>query len=564
MHDLVIRNGTLIDGTGRPGFRGDLAIDADRIVAVGEVRDSGWRTIDADGRLVTPGFIDPHTHLDAQLMWDPLGTPACWHGTTTVVTGNCGVTFAPVRERDREFVARTLESVEEIPAESIMASFNWSWESFGEYLDALAARPLGVNVGGLVGHAATRLYAMGEASLDPDRQPSAAELEAMCGLVDEAIAAGALGFSTSRTRAHATPDGTPIPGSFASREELLALAQVLAGRGRGLFQWVSGFGENDRDAEFPEVKREVELMGELQRSSGRPVVFSVFTHPLVPTLHTKVLGWADEQRAAGAELRPMFGARVGTVLVGLANSSPVRAQAWKQLYELPARERLAQLENEAIRRGLLDLKPLEDERVGAELYAFGPDGCHYERREQDRLCRVAERAGERPVEALVRLLRETRGQQLFVSGGANQVPEHIEEVLDHPATLIGLGDAGAHVTSICDSSQTTHLLTHWCRDEQKFTVEEAVRRLSSDPADAFGIAGRGRLEPGAQADVNVIDFAALEMEIPEFVHDFPAGAGRWTQRARGYDYTLVNGEVVIEDGRHTGRLPGSVLRPGLL
>jgi N-acyl-D-amino-acid deacylase len=561
MHDLVIRNGSLIDGTGRAAVRGDLAIDAGRIVAVGEVPDSGWRTIEADGRLVTPGFIDPHTHLDAQLMWDPLGTPACWHGTTTVVTGNCGVTFAPIRARDREFVARTLESVEEIPAESIMASFNWQWESFGEYLDALAARPLGVNVGGLVGHAATRLYAMGEASLEPDRLPTDAQLATMCEQVDEAIGAGALGFSTSRTRAHATPDGTPIPGSFAAREELLAVAQVLARQGRGLLQWVAGFGENDRDAEFREVKREVELMGELQRLSGRPVVFSLFTHPLVPTIHTKVLGWADEQRAAGAELRPMFGPRVGTVLVGLAsNSAPVRSGAWKQLYELPARERLARLEDEAARRRLLEVKASSDERAGNELYVFGREGCRYERREQDLLSHVAKSAGERPVETLVRLLRETRGQQLFVSGGANQVPEHIEEVLDHPATLFGLGDAGAHVGSICDSSLTTHLLTHWCRDEQKFSVEEAVRRLTSDPADAFGIVGRGRLEPGAQADVNVIDFAALEMEVPEFVHDFPAAAGRWTQRARGYDYTLVNGEVVIEDGRHTGRLPGTVLR----
>ena len=560
MHDLVIRNGTLIDGTGRPARRADLAIDGDRIVAVGDVADSGWRTIDADGRLVTPGFIDPHTHLDAQLMWDPLGTPACWHGTTTIVIGNCGVTFAPVRERDREFVARTLESVEEIPAESIMASFNWRWETFGEYLDALAARPLGVNVGGLVGHAATRLYAMGEASLEEDREPTREQLERMCQLVDEAMAAGALGFSTSRTRAHATPEGTPIPGSFAGPAELVALAGVLAGRGKGLFQWVAGFGEKDSDAEFPEVKREVELMGEVQRSSGRPVVFSVFTHPLVPTIHTKVLGWADEQRAAGAPLRPMFGPRVGTVLIGLGNQSPVRATAWRELYDLPPAERLARLEDPSARARLLDVQEGAQEAAGSELSVFGRDGCRYERRPEDRLDHVARQSGERPVDTIVRLFLETRGRQIFVSGGANQVPEHIEEVLDHPQTLVGLGDAGAHVTSICDSSLTTHLLTHWCRDREKFPIEEAVRRLTSDPADAFGIVGRGRLEAGAQADVNVIDFAALEMETPEFVHDFPAAAGRWTQRATGYDYTIVNGEVVVEAGRHTGRLPGVVVR----
>ena len=561
MHDLVIRGGTLIDGSGAPGVRGDLAIDGDQIVAVGEVRDSGWRTIDADGRLVTPGFIDPHTHLDAQLMWDPLGTPACWHGTTSLVTGNCGVTFAPVRERDREFVARTLESVEEIPAESIMASFNWRWESFGEYLDALASRPLGVNAGGLVGHSATRLYAMGEASLEEGRAPSSSELAQMCAAVDEAIGAGALGFSTSRTRAHATPEGVAIPGSFAATEELIALAQVLGKRERGLFQWVSGFGENDSSDAYPEVQREIERMGEVHRSSGRPVIFSIFTHPLVPTLHTKVLAWADQQRAAGASLRPMFGARTGTVLHGLsADESPVRAGAWKELYERPPHKRLVQLDDPSGRARLLAISETADARIGAELYRFGPGQCGYERVAENRLEAIASGAGERPIEALVRLFRETRGQQLFASGGANQVPDHIEEVLDHPGVVLGLGDAGAHVGSICDSSLTTHLLTYWVRERQKFSVEEAVRRLSSDPADAFGLAGRGRLVAGARADVNVIDFARLEMEMPEFVHDFPAGAGRWTQRARGYDYTLVNGQVVIEEGRHTGRLPGKLLR----
>lgn len=521
MHDLVIRNGTLVDGTGARPVRGDLAIDGNRIVAVGDVPGDGLRSIDADGRLVTPGFIDPHTHLDAQLMWDPLGTPACWHGTTTVVTGNCGVTYAPVRERDREFVARTLESVEEIPAQSIMASFNWRWESFGQYLDALAARPLGVNVGGLIGHAATRLYAMGEASLEPDRAPSETEQGTMCELVDEALAAGALGFSTSRTRAHATPDGTAIPGSFAAAEELMALGGVLGARGLGLFQWVAGFGENDRDSEFLGVKAEVELMGAVGRSSGRPLIFSIFTHPLVPTIHTKVLAWADAERMAGADIRPMFGPRVGTNLVGLGTGSPVRAGAWKALYDLPVEERLSQLDDPAGRAALLAIKPEADERVGRELSVCDND-CRYERREEDLLARVAASAGERPVETLVRLLRETRGGQVFLTGGANQVPEHIEEVLDHPDTIVGLGDAGAHVSSICDSSLTTHLLTYWCREREKFPVEEAVRRLTSDPADAFGIAGRGRLQPGAFADVNVIDFDALAMEVPEYVHDFPS------------------------------------------
>ena len=240
MHDLVIRNGKVVDGTGRDAFRADVAIDGEIISAVGEVEESAWRTIDADGLVVTPGFIDPHTHLDAQLMWDPLGTPACWHGTTTVVIGNCGVGFAPLRPSDIERLAGVLESVEEIPAASMLASLTFRWESYADYLDALDAQPLGVNVGGLVGHAATRFFAMGEASLERDRCPSDRELADMLAVVAEAMAAGALGFSTSRTASHATPEGIPIPGTWAEEAELVAIAKAMGQQ--GLVQWVAGFG----------------------------------------------------------------------------------------------------------------------------------------------------------------------------------------------------------------------------------------------------------------------------------------------------------------------------------
>ncbi len=560
MHDLVIRGGNIVDGSGRAAYRGDVAIEGGRIVEVGEVAGSAWRTLDADGLVVTPGFIDPHTHLDAQLMWDPLATPVCWHGVTSVVIGNCGVSFAPLAPRDRELLARVLESVEEIPAASMLASLNFRWESYADYLGALAAQPLGVNVGGLVGHAATRYYAMGEASLEEGRAPSDAELSRMREQVRVAVAAGALGFSTSRTTSHATPEGVPIPGTYAETEELVALASAMGER--GVVQWVAGFGERDRGPEFPRVRQEVTRMAEVQRASGRPVIFSMFTHPQVPTLHTSVLAWADAERAAGAKLRPMFNPRIGTSLVGLANRSPVRGCAWKALYERPLAERRRALEDAATRRALCEVSAQADARAGAELHRFGPERCNYERRPEERVGAIAAQRGERPVETVVRLLRETGGRQVFAVDGANQIPAHIEEVFFHGDTLLGLGDAGAHVGSICDASMTTHALSYWCRERGLLSLEEAVRRLTSDPADAFGIGGRGRLELGAHADVNVIDFAALEMEPPEFVHDFPAGAGRWTQRARGYAYTLVNGEVAIEQGRHTGRLAGSVLRSG--
>ena len=558
VHDLVIRNGKVVDGTGRDAFRADVAIDGEIVSAVGEVQGSAWQTIEADGLIVTPGFIDPHTHLDAQLMWDPLGTPACWHGTTTVVIGNCGVSFAPLRPSDSELLAGVLESVEEIPAASMLASLTFRWESYADYLGALDAHPLGVNVGGLVGHAAMRFFAMGEASLERDRIPSERELAEMQHVVAEAMDAGALGFSTSRTASHATPEGIPIPGTWAPEAELVAITKAMGGR--GLVQWVAGFGERDANDEYPEVRREIASMGAVNRESGRPVVASVFTHPLVPKLHGRVLQWLDEERDAGADLRPMFNPRTGTSLVGLHNKSPLRARGWKRLYELPILERLPFLRSEKGRRALLEVSPEADERAGRGHHLFGPDRCEYERRSSRRLDAVAQENAERPAETIVRLLHETNGKQLFASGGANQVPEHIEEVFRHPGTLIGLGDAGAHVTSICDSSMTTHALTYWCRERGALTLEETIRRLTSEPAEAFGIPRRGRLTPGAFADVNAIDFESLEMEVPEFVTDFPAAAGRWTQRARGYEHTIVNGQIVIEGGRHTGRLPGRLVR----
>jgi N-acyl-D-aspartate/D-glutamate deacylase len=560
MHDLVIRNGSVVDGTGRPAFPGDVAVDGDRIVAIGEVRAAGWRTLDAGGRLVTPGFVDAHTHLDAQLFWDPLASPCCWHGITSVVVGNCGVTFAPVRAGDEERLARTLESVEQIPAESILAGVPFGWRGYGGYLDALAARPLGVNAAGLVGHAALRQFALGEAATEEGRTPRDAELAEMQRQVAEAIAAGALGFSTSRTASHPTPEGVPIPGSYAPDAELFALADVLRERAAGLVQWVAGFGERDRGPDYAGARAEVHRMAETHRRAGRPVVFSMFTHALVPTLHRIVLDEADRERAAGAAIHPMFNPRPVLSFVSLENHAPLRSATWKAFYERPPGERLAALEDETVRRGLCEVRPEAEQRAAESLYLFGPERCEYEPNEGRRLDAVARSRGERPAAAIVSLLRETRGRQIFASVGANQVPAAVDEVFHHPGTLVGLGDAGAHVTGICDASMTTHVLAHWSRDRRALSVEEAVRRLTSEPARVFGLRGRGVLAPGACADLNVIDLAALAPEVPEFVHDFPAGAGRWTQRARGYAATIVNGQVAIEDGRHTGRLAGRVLR----
>jgi len=558
MHDLVIRGGDVVDGTGRPAFRADVAVDGDRIVAVGEVREPGWRTLDASGRIVTPGFVDPHTHLDAQLFWDPLASPCCWHGVTSVVFGNCGVGFAPVRRGDEERLARTLESVEQIPAESILAGVPFGWSSYAGYLDALALRPLGVNAAGLVGHAALRQHAMGDVACEEDRAPRDAELATMQLELAGALSAGARGFSTSRTASHPTPEGVPIPGTYAPERELFSLADTLRLARRGLVQWVSGFGERDHGPDFPGAVAEVRRIAATSRRADRPLVLSLFTHELVPTLHRIVL--AAIAREETTAIRPMFNPRPVLSLVGLDNHSPLRAASWKALYERPVRERLAALEDEAERRALCAVGPEADRRAGESLYAFGPERCEYELRPERRLDAVARASGERPCETVVRLFRETRGRQIFASVGSNQRADAIEEVFLHPGVLVGLGDAGAHVTGICDASMTTTVLATWARDRGRIPLEEAVRRLSSEPARLFGLEGRGAIAPGAFADLNVIDLAALEPELPEFVWDLPAGAGRWTQRARGYAYTIVNGLVAIEDGRHTGRLAGRVLR----
>ncbi len=560
MHDLVIRNGKVIDGTGQPAFRADLAIDGDRIVAVGEVEASGLTTIDADGRLVTPGFIDPHTHLDAQLFWDPLGTPACWNGTTSVILGNCGVSFAPVTAGDRPLLAETLESVEEVPSRSILASVPQTFESYGGYLDSLAAQPLGVNAAGLVGHAAMRFNAMGRSCVEPDRHPTEAEQNKMCAALDEAMQAGALGFSTSRTRSHLTPEGAPIPGTFAELDELTSLAGVLRDQDKGLVQWVAGFGENDTNDEFPQVRKEVWRIAETARRSGRPVVFSMFTHELVPKIHSTVLDQTEIERADVADIRPMFNPRPVLSFFNLLSRTPIRSRAWKALYDLPATERLAALNDPAIAQSLTELSEDVEKRAGQDLYLFGPAACEYEIEPERRLAVIAQEANERPSQAIVRLFRETRGRQIFASVGSNQSHRSIEEVFDYPHTLMGLGDAGAHVGSICDSSLTTYLLTYWCRTRGRIALEDAVRRLTLEPATTFFLEGRGCLAPGSYADINVIDFDGLAIDVPEFAHDLPLGAGRWTQTTRGYDYTIVNGKIAVEAGRHTGRLAGSVLR----
>jgi N-acyl-D-aspartate/D-glutamate deacylase len=559
-YDLVIRGGTVVDGTGVPATTADVAIDGDRVVEVGRVEGSARRELDADGLIVTPGFVDIHTHLDAQLSWDPLGSSSCWHGVTSVVLGNCGVTFAPVAPDGREFLAEMMESVEDVPAQSILDGLSWNWETYGEYLADLASLPKGLNVGGMVGHCAVRVAAMGERSLDED-PASAEDIAAMVPMVDEALAAGALGFSSSRTFLHRVPDGRYVPGTHAAEDELLAFADSL-GRYGGIFECAAKLGgRNDPEGVF--TRDEIRMYGDISRRAGCPVTFGLTQVDVVPDMHLQVLDYVATENADGARIRPQTTSRQIGILFGLSGRTPFdRADGWDDLRDLSLDDKVARLTEPSSKAALVEAAEARIEGLPIDWFAFYPlpnDPVRHDLTREESVAADAERRGVSIAEAWVDLAVELDGRRLFTLPFLNQRMESAIEMLERPEVVMGLADAGAHAKQIMDASQPTFFLSHWVRDRGRVTIEEGVRRMTSDTADLFGITGRGRLVPGAHADVNVIDLEGLRLHYPEMAHDFPGGAGRWVQRADGYDATIVNGEVFMEDGEHTGALAGQML-----
>ena len=559
-HDIVIRGGQVVDGTGSPPVAADVAVDGDRVTKIGTVEEDGTREIRADGKYVTPGFVDIHTHLDAQLGWDPIASSSCYHGITSVVLGNCGVTFAPCKPEDRGYLAEMMESVEDIPRESIMTGLPWNWETYGEYLDALEAMPKGVNVGGMVGHCAVRYHAMHERSLD-EEPAGQADIDRMCELVDEAVGNGALGFSTSRTFLHRVPDGRPVPGTYAQPEELLAFGRVLGKHG-GIFEAAARLGERDAP-HLPNTRREVAWLGELSRENGVNVTFGLAHSERRDTLYQSVIDFVNEENAAGARIRPQTTSRGIGGLFSLQNRLPFASPVWQALAPLDLNERLTRLADAKDRRRLIEDVNLDE--VGFDLdrfYVLLPGHVRYDMNPDDSLGAHARRRGVSPVEAFVDLSLETDGRVICYHAFLNPRMDAVEAMLRQPVVAMGLADSGAHVGQIMDASQPTWLLSYWVRERGFFSIEEAVRRWTSDTADLFGVQGRGRLYAGALADVNVIDLDAMEVGLPEYVHDFPGGAGRYVQKANGFDYTLVNGEVFMQDGKPTGNLAGRMLRGG--
>ena len=559
-YDVIIKNGTLIDGTGAASQMADVAIQGDKILEVGTLNARAKKTIDADGHLVTPGFVDIHTHFDAQIMWDPIATSSCWHGVTSVVMGNCGVTFAPCHPKDRDYLAHLMESVEDIPAKSIMAGMPWEWETYGEYLHTLETLPKGMNVGGLVGHCAVRYYTMGEESLE-NEPASERQIEAMCRAVSEAMSAGALGFSTSRTPLHVTPEGRPVPGTYATPDELKGICRALGDHGRGVVEAATGINGTNVETIRQKLQTEVQWMIDVHRETGRPITFGLAQGRQMPQAYIEVLRQVAKANAAGANLNPQSTTRGIGVLFGFQNRTPFdRAPTWRALRGQGMEEKLAKLRSaeyraDMIRQSLDDPPPIELD----QLFLISQSSVRYDNQPETSLAAHAARLGLSPQEAFIELSLQDNGETLFNYPFLNPEMEAVETMLADPNVVLGLGDSGAHCGQIMDASLPTFYLTYWVRERERFRLEEAIRKLTSEPADLYGQRQRGRIAPGMYADINIINFNAMQLQPPQFVHDFPAGAGRYIQKATGYVHTLVNGQIFMSNGEPTGALAGQML-----
>jgi N-acyl-D-amino-acid deacylase len=562
--DLVIRGGTVVDGGGGAPFEADVVVEGDRIVAVERHTGPAGEVIDARGKLVTPGFVDVHTHLDAQLTWDPAAELACTHGITTVVVGNCGVGFAPCRPADRDYLMFLMEGVEDIPRASVAAGMRWRWEDFPSYLDALEALALGPNVGAHVGHAPLRVFAMGERGA-ADVPPTDAELAIMEGAVDAAMAAGALGVSSGRTTMHRTPAGDPVPGTFADRREIAALVGPLTRRGTGIFQLVP-FGAAGEAADG--FARDFDLMAWVGRETGRPVSVGITQARQYPEVWRESLASVEAAAPTGARIVGLVPPRSIGLLLGFGGilSPLLLFPAAGELLAEPVERLRVLLRDPALRARLVaSVDPAGEIMAGLasleRLFPLEQDGVlAYETTPERSVAGIAARRGTSAAEVILDAILASDFRGLFLVALYNWDLEVSREMLAHPLTVPSLGDAGAHTSQTCDVGVPTFVLGYWVRERRALAVETAVRKLTADPAAIWGIPERGRIRPGWFADLNVIDLDRVDLCLPEVRHDLPGGATNLAQRARGYTATIVNGQVLMRDGAHTGALPGRVVR----
>ncbi len=562
MHDLVIRGGTIVDGTGGPIFEADVAIDDGKISTIGKVNDQGREEIDARGQLVTPGFVDIHTHYDGQVVWSNQLLPSSWHGVTTAVMGNCGVGFAPCRPDHHQMLIRLMEGVEDIPEVVMTEGLTWEWETFPQYLDTLDAREYDIDIATQVPHAALRVYVMGErgAAREPATESDRAE---MSRLTAEAVEAGALGFSTSRTLNHRASDGAPIPSLQAAEDELMSIAEAMGAVGQGVLQAVS---------DFDDVEQEFGLLRRLSERSGRPLSIGVNQREGLPHQWREILDLIEKASDEGLPIKAQSCGRAIGMLFGLElTHNPFSLYpSYREIAHLPFEERLEIMRRPDFRDKLLAEEPV---RGGSPRWFYRlektfplEDPPNYEPAPEDSIAARAAAAGIRPEELAYDLLLERDGRAKLYRPLFNYADGNLEvalTLLKHRDTLVSLGDGGAHVGTICDASQPTFMLTHWVRDRasgERLDLPMVVKAQTRDTAAAVGLHDRGILAPGYKADVNVIDFDRLRLHIPEASWDLPKGGRRLLQRADGYTATIVSGTVAYRHGEATGALAGRLVR----
>jgi len=553
-YDVVIRNGTVVDGTGMDAYRADVGVQDGRIAAIGRISDKGREEVDAEGQVVTPGFIEGHTHMDAQVFWDALGSCSCWHGVTTVVMGNCGFTLAPAHPDARELVVRNLERAEDISGKAMAQGIDWTWTTFAEYLDAVDRLPKGINYVSKIGHSALRTFVMGERAWDGESTPE--DIEAMGRELENALRAGAYGFTTSRTTSHETSDNRPVVSRLAAWDEVRYLVGLMGELGgTGVFQLVQDLGEDEE-----RIRRE-QLLLQLAVESGVPIAKSVGSH--VPGFGLDLL---DETAAAGGRMFGLTHCRGVGIMMSFRSQLPFdRLPVWSELRALPFEEQKHLLRDPEMRKRLVWSAHNSEypKAIGTE--AKKPDFDRMQVLERPippnpTVAQAAAARGVDPVELMIDLALATDFQQFFVQTNQPFDHEATKTVMKHPRTVMAFSDSGAHVSQISDCSVQTHLLAHWVRDRQDFTLEEAVRMMTLLPARAWSLSDRGLLRTGLVADINVFDPETVRPEMPTLVHDLPGGEPRIEQKATGFRATLVGGTITQRDGEHTGALPGKLVR----
>jgi len=561
-YDVVIKNGMVIDGSGMPRYRADIGVSGGKIAHIGRISEPADQVIDAEGHVVTPGFVDGHTHMDAQVFWDQLGSCSCYHGVTTVVMGNCGFTLAPCPEAEVDFVFRNLERAEDISREAMLAGIDWRWETFPEFLDVVDALPKGLNYAGYIGHSALRTYVMGERAFEDEATED--DLAAMVRHVQDAVKAGAIGFSTSRTPSHLTSDDRPVASRIAPFSEVQAIVRGMGDIGAGIMELAMERGDTDY------MKGFYQSLVDLSAETGRPITFGSLSRREHPGQWRAFYDIIEQGNLDGARIFPQVHSRELNSILSFETTTPFdNWDIWRDVRKLSLEEQKAALRDPELKAKLVEVasRPYEGpEVVGAE--ARPPEWDIFYvmdkvERPHKTVAAVAEERGVAPAEAMIDLAMKHDLKLFFRQPLANENQDDALELMKHKHSVVTFSDSGAHVSQIMDSSLQTHLLSHWVRDKEAFTLEEAIRLITYDTATNWGFHDRGLLREGLAADIVVFDPDAIAPRMPEVVNDLPAGARRLKQYADGLKATVINGEIVLKDNEHTGALPGQLLRGSL-